>query len=166
MIAEGRKVILTDTDHLWGIGGDRQWVWKSFCRGLNPIFMDPWQPWPEISALWKEINRSDYPAWEDVRRNMGYSRSYAERINLEEAFPSIVTSGTRYALVNPGKQILIYQPTAGNSFTVMLEPGAYSFEWFDPAHGEVVKTGTLQIKDPSMAFTPPIISDAVLYLYQ
>ena len=40
--ADGRKVILTDTDHLWGIGGDVAWVWKSFLRGLNPIFMDPY----------------------------------------------------------------------------------------------------------------------------
>jgi hypothetical protein len=40
--ADGRKVILTDTDHLWGIGGNVGWVWKSFLRGLNPIFMDPY----------------------------------------------------------------------------------------------------------------------------
>ena len=31
--ADGKKVILTDTDHLWGIGGDVAWVWKSFCAG-------------------------------------------------------------------------------------------------------------------------------------
>src|SRR4051794_5919211 len=36
----GSKVILNDTDHLWGGGGDASWVWKSFTRGLNPIFMD------------------------------------------------------------------------------------------------------------------------------
>ena len=36
----GSKVILNDTDHLWGIGGDATWVWKSFTRGLNPIYMD------------------------------------------------------------------------------------------------------------------------------
>ena len=41
--ADGRKVILTDTDHLWGIGGDVPWVWKSFLRGLNPLFMDPYK---------------------------------------------------------------------------------------------------------------------------
>jgi len=42
--ADGRKVILNDTDHLWGHGGNPKWVWKSFTRGLNPIFMDPWWP--------------------------------------------------------------------------------------------------------------------------
>ena len=33
---------MTQADHLWGIGGNRAWVWKSFTRGLNPIFMDPY----------------------------------------------------------------------------------------------------------------------------
>ena len=28
--ATGAKVILSDTDHQWGVGGDRAWVWKSF----------------------------------------------------------------------------------------------------------------------------------------
>ena len=41
--AMGRAVIIIDTDHLWGLGGDRSWVWKSFLRGLNPIFMDPYK---------------------------------------------------------------------------------------------------------------------------
>ena len=41
--ADGRKVILSDTDHLWGVGGDFHWVWKSFVRGQNPIYMDPIQ---------------------------------------------------------------------------------------------------------------------------
>ena len=38
---KGTKVVLSDTDHLWGIGGDSTWVWKSFTRGSNPIFMTP-----------------------------------------------------------------------------------------------------------------------------
>ena len=52
---DGRKVIISDTDHLWGVGGDRAWVWKSFTRGLNPIFMDP----------------LEMPRWESVRQAMG-----------------------------------------------------------------------------------------------
>jgi hypothetical protein len=38
--ADGRKVILIDTDHLWGEGGNPDWVWKSFTRGLHPIWME------------------------------------------------------------------------------------------------------------------------------
>jgi len=35
-VNDGRKVVLNDTDHLWGEGGSPQWVWKSFTRGHNP----------------------------------------------------------------------------------------------------------------------------------
>src|SRR6185503_18642135 len=38
--ATGNKVILADTDHLCGICGNHKWVWKSFTRGENPLFMD------------------------------------------------------------------------------------------------------------------------------
>jgi hypothetical protein len=165
-ISDGRKVILTDTDHLWGIGGDRRWVWKSFCRGLNPIFMDPWQPWPEISDLWKKMNQRDFPIWENIRLNMGFSNYYAKRLDLVNAHPSIDVSGTRYALVNPGKQILVYQPTDGNSFAVFLKPGIYHFEWFDPVSCKVTTHGTVKVIDSPMTFTPPFINDAVLYICQ
>ena len=37
----GGKVIVNDTDHLCGHNcGDAVWVWKSFCRGLNVLFME------------------------------------------------------------------------------------------------------------------------------
>lgn len=38
--ADGSKVILNDTDHLWGHGCEIQWIWKSFTRGMNVLFMD------------------------------------------------------------------------------------------------------------------------------
>ncbi len=41
------KVIVNDTDHLWGhAGGDAVWVWKSFCRGLNVLFIEELTPSP------------------------------------------------------------------------------------------------------------------------
>src|SRR5262249_25826978 len=44
--ATGSKVVVSDTDHIFGMGGDPTWVWKSFLRGLNPILMDPYDdPW-------------------------------------------------------------------------------------------------------------------------
>ena len=47
-VAEGRKVSLLDTDHVFGVGGDRRWIWKAFTRGHNPIYMDPvWRYIPD-----------------------------------------------------------------------------------------------------------------------
>lgn len=40
--AKHKKVSLLDTDHIWGVGGNATWVWKSFVRGHNPLFMDPY----------------------------------------------------------------------------------------------------------------------------
>ena len=45
--ARSGKVIVNDTDHLWGhTGGDSLWVWKSFTRGLNVLFMEELLPSP------------------------------------------------------------------------------------------------------------------------
>lgn len=38
-VANGRKVSLLDTDHVFG-GGDQKWVWKAFLRGHYVLFMD------------------------------------------------------------------------------------------------------------------------------
>jgi hypothetical protein len=60
--ADGSKVIIVDTDHLWGVGGDRAWVWKTFARGLNPIYIDPLD-----DPRWN----SSRPIFESCRRAMG-----------------------------------------------------------------------------------------------
>src|SRR2546423_1169120 len=65
------KVIVNDTDHLWGhTGGDAIWVWKSFMRGLNVLFMEELLP---------------SPTWQDsARQAMGQTRGFAEKMNLAE----------------------------------------------------------------------------------
>ena len=61
-VADGKKVIITDTDHLWGLGGNPDWVWKSFLRGLNPILMDLTPDQEE-----KRVDRVSLPNWESIR---------------------------------------------------------------------------------------------------
>jgi hypothetical protein len=39
-VADGRKVVISDTDHYAPGGGDALWAWKSFLRGHHPILMD------------------------------------------------------------------------------------------------------------------------------
>ena len=67
--ADGKKVIITDTDHLWGVGGNRAWVWKSFLRGLNPIFMDPY--------LGEVLGKPLDAKWDPIRKNMAYAAKIA-----------------------------------------------------------------------------------------
>lgn len=65
--ADGSKVVLLDTDHLWGIGGNADWIWKSFLRGYHPIYMDP---------------LDDDPVREAARRAMGETLRLAKQADL------------------------------------------------------------------------------------
>jgi hypothetical protein len=152
---DGRKVILSDTDHLWGNGGDRPWVWKSFLRGLNPLYMDPYENPP----IWEKL----LPNIEDVRNNLGYARTYAERVDLTSMTPNLSLSSTGYCLANPGSEYLVYQPDAGD-FTVDLIAGSYTYEWFNPVVGTKSAFGSFASKGGRRSFTAPFSGDSVLYL--
>ena len=156
--ADGRKVILNDTDHLWGIGGNQAWVWKSFLRGHNPIFMDPY----DGVVLGERFD----PKWEPIRRSMGYTRRYAERMNLAAMQPRDGLASTKYCLANPGAEYLVYKPASDKkaSITVKLKAGTYEYEWFDPGRGKVVSTGTIRANGGEQALQAPLKGDAVLYI--
>lgn len=150
---DGSKVILIDTDHLWGIGGNQAWVWKSFTRGLNPIFMDPY----DGIVLGEKLT----PTFEPVRRSMGHALQFARRMDMNKCEP--MTTG--YRLANPGKQYLAYQPTKGEPVKLKLEPENYRFEWFDPGSGKTVTKGRTRVRKAGTTFSNPVDGEAVLYVY-
>ena len=154
---DGKKVILNDTDHLWGIGGNQAWVWKSFMRGLNPLFMDPY----DGVVLGSPFD----PKFEPVRRSMGYALRLARGLNLNKCLPRNELSTTGYCLANPGQQYLIYQPQAKAQFDVQLRENQYNVEWFDPSKGMEVSSQRIVAGEQPTAFTNPLDSDAVLYIY-
>jgi hypothetical protein len=108
-----KKVSLLDTDHIWGVGGNAAWVWKSFLRGHNPIFMDPY----DGSVLGQDRG------WEPLRAAMGHTRRFAERVNLAAMQPHDELASTGYCLANPGREYLVYQPKQGQAFSVELQAG-------------------------------------------
>ena len=159
--ADGHKVIVSDTDHLWGTGGNRQWMWKSFTRGINPIFMDCYD------AYYCEGDNPNDPAWVSLRKNMGYALSYADRMDLEAMTPHGELASTNYCLANPSStnaEYLVYQPTGG-SFSVDLSAssGPLYVEWLNPSNGQTINSGTVS-GGGSRNFTPPFRGDAVLYI--
>lgn len=156
-VADGRKVIVTDTDHLWGIGGNQAWVWKSFLRGGNPIFMDPYDG--EVLAGKPEAK------WDPIRTSMGYARQFAERLNLARTVPTTDVASTKYCLAHPGRAYLVYRPAGqGDTFTVRLPAGTYKCEWLDPTEGRPVSIGTVEVEAGDRQFKPPFAGDAVLLL--
>jgi len=172
--SDGRKVILSDTDHLWGIGGNLAWVWKSFCRGMNVLFMDPYHEarkdgaQGERKVTWTD-HLTDTPEldarWDPIRRNMGYALSYAKRMDLTTTVPSDDLSSTKYCIANKGKEYLIYSPDGGD-VTVDLTgaSGKLDVEWLVPSTGKTFSGGTASGGGPRK-FTAPFSGDAVLYVF-
>jgi CubicO group peptidase (beta-lactamase class C family) len=155
--ADGRKVILTDTDHLWGIGGNQAWVWKSFLRGYNPIFMDPY----DGVVLGEKFD----PKWEPIRVSMGYTLRYAERMNLAAMQPRNDLTSTKYCLANPGAEYLVYKPASDeNSITVKLKSGRYQYEWFGPDQGKIISIGIIEADGGEQTLQVPSKGDAVVYI--
>ena len=96
--ADGSKVIITDTDHLWGIGGNQAWVWKSFTRGLNPIFMDPY----DGKVLSKSFTERQA---EPIRKSMGYTLTLAQQMNLARMMPRNDLTSSGYCLAEPRRAL-------------------------------------------------------------
>jgi CubicO group peptidase (beta-lactamase class C family) len=156
-VADGRKVVLTDTDHLWGIGGNQSWVWRSFLRGYNPLFMDPYDG--------VVLGETFDPKWDPIRRSLGYTLQYAGRLDLARAVPTTGTASTKYCLADPGQAYLVYRPAGGGeTFTVKLPAGTYEYEWFDPSKGQPVSSGAVEAVGEDHEFRPSFEGDAVLLL--
>lgn len=158
-ISGGEKVIILDTDHLWGVGGDESWVWKSFTRGLNPIFMDPYL---RTSG---EENKTLDMKWEGARVAMGQSLKFANRMKLADLVPTDdrLKCSTRYCLENPGNEYFIFQPDS-SSFSLRMEAGKYHIEWFNPSNGTTVQKGVIKVRTSNQIFSQPWKGAAILYL--
>lgn len=153
---DGKKVSLLDTDHIWGVGGTVTWVWKSFLRGHNPLFMDPY----DGSVLGKPSD----PGWDPIRRALGQTRRFAERVDLAAMAPAPDLASTSCCLAKAGKEYLVYQPDAGKAFSLELKAGKYRCEWFDPAKGGTSASGQVEAPGGAQQFKAPFEGVAVLYL--
>jgi hypothetical protein len=167
----GKKVVIADTDHLWGLGGNYQWVWKSFCRGLNPVLMDAWQALPgriepRHASAWAKKNRRDFPDWQPIRQNLGHIRRLSLRIDLAKMTPRSELASSRYCLAEPGREYVVYVPydaTVSVKFNPQPQPGAMAVEWLCPRTGESAVEADIT-PTPNQTFVSPLGSDAVLYL--
>jgi len=164
-------VIVSDTDHLCGICGDRGWVWKSFTRGENPLFMDPYDGHATgrgAPAGYDPNNSTDV----SLRLNLGYVQNYAQRMNLVTMTPTNNTSlcSTGYCLrhaVATGAEYLVYSPTGGGinvDLSAVSSSKVLNVEWFNPSTGTTVSGGTVN-GGSVQSFTPPFSGDAVVYIY-
>ncbi len=184
--APDSKVIIADTDHLCGICGTPQWVWKSFTRGENPIFMDFYNN--EATGRGMPF---EHPEAESIRMQLTYAQSYAARLDLTAMTPQPELCSTRYCLVHEGSdqaEYLVFLPSGDElagilsslgidkhpdiylpgdgKVTVNLSgsPIALLVEWFKPQDGTIIGGGMMQ-GGASQVFTAPFSGDAVLHIY-
>jgi uncharacterized protein DUF6298 len=165
---DGRKVVISDTDHFAPGRGDALWAWKSFLRGHHPILMD----FGLIGGLHPLDPTAGAPmsfeAFEEARLAMGDTRRLAGRMNLIAMEPRDHLSSTGYALANPGEQYLVLQPLeTDDPFAVRLKEGTYSVRWHSVVSRERRDAGTVNVEDRGdTTFTAPFAEagPAVLYL--
>ncbi len=145
--ADGSKVVLLDTDHLWGIGGGPDWVWKSFLAGHHPIYMDPLDADPER---------------ETARRALGDTLRLAKRIDLASMVP--VSGG----LAGPSEKVLYLSRGWGKvDLSAWKSAEEVEAEWLDPFQGQWMPAeslsggGTVHVRAPFRFLNP-----AVLHLRQ
>ena len=175
------KVNVNDSDHSYfGMWNDsaqtnRNYVWENFTSGDSVIFMDPYL------IYWSSGNRNlcQSPVngvcsgvdtrWDNLRNNLGYTLTYANKMDLAKMTAQASLSSTGYCLAQTpttGAEYLVYAPNGG-SFTVdlraMVSSRTLKVEWFDPSVGATTSGGTVSAGSVQ-SFTPPFSGDAVLYL--
>jgi hypothetical protein len=173
------KVIINDSDHSYfGLWNDteqavRAYIWGNFTRGSQVLFMDPYEVYypregrNECTSPERGICSAPQPRYDNLRANLGYTRQYADRMDLIGMTPQGDRTSTGHELAKyapDATEILVYAPTR-ESFTVDLSGTTETLrvEWFNPA------TGTRTLGPPVSAgfitrFTPPFAGDAILYL--
>ena len=161
--SDGSKVIIDDTDHLCGVCGEISWPWMSLLRGRNPILMDPWDGANPVTSA--PYDASD-PKWEEIRVQLGYARTFAERVNLGTMTPHGELISTGFCLANIGVEYLGYLPFGGTAtLDLSAVTGTLTVEWFDPSNGQTIPGGTTT-GGGVVSFTTPTSGHAILYLHR
>jgi collagenase-like protein with putative collagen-binding domain len=162
VVADGSKVSLSDTDHLCGICGDAAWPWRSLTRGHNPLLMDGYDGSPGVGD---PIYNPSNPIWEMIRTNMGYARSYALRMDLAHALPSVTLASSGYCLAVAGSEYLVFLPSGGSvSVDLTSVSGSRSVEWFNPGTG-LTTAGAAVTGGSTVTLTAPFSGMAVVYIH-
>jgi hypothetical protein len=103
------------------------------------------------------------PDLQDAARAMGVTRTIASRMNLAEVKPRPELASTTFCLANEGKEYLVYQPNAGQPFSMKLVRGKYNYQWFSSTDYVPRDRGSVDVKDEH-TFKAQFEGEAVLLL--
>lgn len=173
-VADGRKVILNDTDHsyFWtglkadGPAAQRAWVWENFTRGSQCLFMDPYLDPSHDPGRNQPVSGQPDPYWETLRKTMGLTRTIAERMNLAAAKPHDELASAKFCLADPGNEYLMYLPQGGEvTVDLSVASGILSVEWIDPSEGTITRAEPVY-GEGKRTLRAPFAGDAVVRLWK
>ena len=163
--ADGSKVIVSDTDHHGAkpYAERREWVWRSFLRGHNLLFLDMY-PEQETKQLDRIADARLDPKWEPVRQAMGQARALADRIDLAAMAPRADLASSGQCLASPGREYLVYLPMGGTvAVDLSAAKGLLAVRWLNPRTGESRDDRPI-FGGRRHTFAAPFTGDAVLHL--
>jgi len=144
----GRKVVIADTDHLWGVGGDVAWVWKTVTAGNNLLFMDTYDG--------RVLGARRDEEFDPVRRALGAAVALGRELDLAASRPDRDAASTGHCLAQPGEWYLVFSPEGGGfSIDLTGDSRRFTAAWLDPAGagraagGEVEGGGVRTLAPPS-----------------
>ncbi|MEP6724960.1 MAG: DUF6298 domain-containing protein [Bacteroidota bacterium] len=157
---DGKKVSVLDTDHIWGHGIDYHWVWYSFLRGHNVLFMDPWDPIPG----WFDPNKNipDHISYIQGRTAMSNASLLARQIDLSVMKPE-KTFESGFCLANKGKEYIIYIRKDVKEIDLSAVPGTFSVEWIHPSENIFLKTTNIT-GGAKVKLVCPFSDDGIVHL--
>jgi hypothetical protein len=148
--ATGAKVVIVDSDHNGSTRRDPEFAWKTFLRGNQPIVMDWWSG----------------SEWDPIRRALGQTRAYADKMNLASMTPHDDFASTKYCLADPGTEYLVYLPSGGTvTVDLTAAAGELKSEWLHPVNGTLTSGGTIE-GGAKRTFKAPFNGGAVLRLWK
>ena len=119
--------------------GGSDWVWKSFVRGYNPIYMDPFDRHPDRLA---------------ARHAMGAARKVAGSVSLANSRPRVDLSSARYALAWPGNEYVVYEPGQARFWLEVGRARIYSGTWINAVDGRTRRFGPRRLSGRAVLAAP------------
>ena len=158
--AGGSKVVIVDTDHVFGEGGNADWVWQQFLAGNNTAYMEG-------------LNGTGIPGADNVfipdqpsgQLGMTETAGYAARLNLMYAVPSSSSCSNHACMINPGHQFIAQ--TQGSITLDLTSAGGKTLqvEWLDINAGSVLGVASVTGGSSAQVFSPPSNNSLILFVH-
>jgi hypothetical protein len=158
--ADGAKVSIVDSDHVWGLGGQSvDWCWQCFTRGHNLWSMDSLKT-PDIAGRPASTNTSaEQAAAEDAaREGIRQTRTAAEMVDLRGARARGDLCSTGFALADPADGDFVAYAPKGGAFVLDLSGARgkrLAARWVDTGAGAVSEAGVVEGGNASQGFAAP-----------